>query len=29
MGHLTIVDPDIESLKKKVNFVKEHLKVKA
>jgi 5-(carboxyamino)imidazole ribonucleotide synthase len=29
MGHVTIVDADIESLKKKVNFVKEHLKVKA
>lgn len=27
MGHVTIVDEDIESLKKKVNFVKEHLKV--
>jgi 5-(carboxyamino)imidazole ribonucleotide synthase len=29
MGHVTIVDSDIESLKKKVNFVKQHLKVKA
>ncbi len=29
MGHVTIVDESIESLKKKVNFVKEHLKVKA
>lgn len=29
MGHVTIVDADIESLKKKVNFVKQHLKVKA
>lgn len=29
MGHVTIVDSNIESLKKKVNFVKEHLKVKA
>ncbi|MEK6783843.1 MAG: 5-(carboxyamino)imidazole ribonucleotide synthase [Bacteroidota bacterium] len=27
MGHVTIVDADVESLKKKVNFVKEHLKV--
>lgn len=27
MGHVTIVDPDVESLKKKVNFVKETLKV--
>lgn len=27
MGHVTIVDPDIESLKKKVNFVKTTLKV--
>lgn len=27
MGHVTIVDEDVESLKKKVNFVKEHLKV--
>lgn len=27
MGHVTIVDADIESLKKKANFVKEHLKV--
>jgi 5-(carboxyamino)imidazole ribonucleotide synthase len=29
MGHVTIVDENLESLKKKVNFVKEHLKVKA
>jgi 5-(carboxyamino)imidazole ribonucleotide synthase len=29
MGHVTIVDKNLESLKKKVNFVKEHLKVKA
>jgi 5-(carboxyamino)imidazole ribonucleotide synthase len=27
MGHVTIVDPDIESLKKKANFVKNNLKV--
>lgn len=27
MGHVTIVDPDIESLKKKANFVKHTLKV--
>jgi 5-(carboxyamino)imidazole ribonucleotide synthase len=27
MGHVTITDPDIESLKKKVNFVKQTLKV--
>ena len=27
MGHVTIVDTDVESLKKKANFVKEHLKV--
>lgn len=27
MGHVTIVDQDIESLKKKVNFVKDNLKV--
>ena len=27
MGHVTIVDDDIESLKKKVNFVKDNLKV--
>jgi 5-(carboxyamino)imidazole ribonucleotide synthase len=27
MGHVTIVDADEESLKKKANFVKEHLKV--
>lgn len=27
MGHVTITDPDIESLKKKVNFVKHTLKV--
>ena len=29
MGHVTIVDQDMESLKKKANFVKHHLKVKA
>ncbi len=29
MGHVTILDRDIESLKKKVNFVKDTLKVKA
>lgn len=29
MGHVTIVDPDLESLKKKTNFVKHTLKVKA
>jgi 5-(carboxyamino)imidazole ribonucleotide synthase len=27
MGHVTIVDADVESLKKKANFVKETLKV--
>ncbi|MEQ9593483.1 MAG: 5-(carboxyamino)imidazole ribonucleotide synthase [Cyclobacteriaceae bacterium] len=27
MGHVTIVDQDMESLKKKANFVKHHLKV--
>lgn len=27
MGHVTIVDADVESLKKKANFVKEHLTV--
>ena len=27
MGHVTIIDADVESLKKKVNFVKENLKV--
>ena len=27
MGHVTIVDPDVESLKKKANFVKQTLKV--
>lgn len=27
MGHVTIMDPDIESLKKKVDFVKQTLKV--
>ena len=27
MGHVTIVDADVESLKKKANFVKEHLKI--
>jgi 5-(carboxyamino)imidazole ribonucleotide synthase len=27
MGHVTIVDADVESLKKKANFVKEQLKV--
>jgi len=27
MGHVTIVDSDITSLKKKANFVKEHLKI--
>jgi 5-(carboxyamino)imidazole ribonucleotide synthase len=27
MGHVTIVDRDIDSLKKKVNFVKQTLKV--
>ncbi len=27
MGHVTIVDADVESLKKKTNFVKAHLKV--
>jgi 5-(carboxyamino)imidazole ribonucleotide synthase len=29
MGHVTLVDPDPESLKKKANFVKQNLKVKA
>jgi 5-(carboxyamino)imidazole ribonucleotide synthase len=29
MGHVTIVDQDLESLKKKANFVKHTLKVKA
>ncbi len=29
MGHITIVDSDMESLKKKANFVKHTLKVKA
>ncbi len=29
MGHVTLVDPDLESLKKKANFVKQTLKVKA
>lgn len=29
MGHVTILDRDLENLKKKVNFVKETLKVKA
>ncbi len=29
MGHVTIVDADLESLKKKANFVKHTLKVKA
>jgi len=29
MGHVTIVDRDLESLKKKTNFVKQTLKVKA
>lgn len=29
MGHVTIVDDDLESLRKKANFVKETLKVKA
>jgi 5-(carboxyamino)imidazole ribonucleotide synthase len=27
MGHVTIVDSDMESLKKKANFVKQTLKV--
>ena len=27
MGHVTIVDPDIEALKKKANFIKQTLKV--
>ena len=27
MGHVTLVDPDLESLKKKANFVKQTLKV--
>jgi 5-(carboxyamino)imidazole ribonucleotide synthase len=27
MGHVTIIDADVESLQKKTNFVKEHLKV--
>lgn len=29
MGHVTIVDQDMESLKKKVKFVKEHFKITA
>jgi 5-(carboxyamino)imidazole ribonucleotide synthase len=29
MGHVTVVDQDLESLKKKANFVKHTLKVKA
>jgi 5-(carboxyamino)imidazole ribonucleotide synthase len=29
MGHVTIVDNDIESLKKKANFVKQSLKIRA
>lgn len=29
MGHVTLIDPDLESLKKKANFVKQTLKVKA
>jgi 5-(carboxyamino)imidazole ribonucleotide synthase len=29
MGHVTIVDKDLNSLKKKANFVKQTLKVKA
>jgi 5-(carboxyamino)imidazole ribonucleotide synthase len=29
MGHVTLVDPDLVSLKKKANFVKQTLKVKA
>ncbi len=29
MGHVTIIDQDMESLKKKVNFVKEHFKITA
>jgi 5-(carboxyamino)imidazole ribonucleotide synthase len=29
MGHVTILDNDLEKLKKKANFVKETLKVKA
>jgi len=29
MGHVTVVDQDLESLKKKANFVKQTLKVKA
>ncbi len=29
MGHVTIVDADLESLKKKANFVKQTLKIKA
>jgi hypothetical protein len=29
MGHVTIVDNDLESLKKKTTFVKQTLKVKA
>jgi hypothetical protein len=29
MGHVTVVDSDLESLKKKANFVKQTLKVKA
>jgi 5-(carboxyamino)imidazole ribonucleotide synthase len=29
MGHVTIVDDDVENLKKKTNFVKQTLKVTA
>jgi 5-(carboxyamino)imidazole ribonucleotide synthase len=29
MGHVTITDTDVESLKKKAKFVKTHLRVKA
>jgi 5-(carboxyamino)imidazole ribonucleotide synthase len=29
MGHVTIVDADMESLKKKAKFVKDHLKVRS
>ena len=29
MGHVTIVDDNMESLRKKANFVKDNLKVKA
>jgi len=29
MGHVTLVDPDLESLKTKANFVKNNLKVKS